>query len=168
MKQSSAGSSSQCKSPRLDIHPKNVVVFPADVIVWKGFLYVFYLFHNSAFRSTSYVINSDLYLLKQKSKPELDSKFTFSPANSSSPLGRMWPNHTAPTGRCSRSFPPRSNQRRVRGDRQEAWNPLTNETPAQRDVAPDGPYNQERSLRTGVCAEAAAATHVLFPGGVHC
>ena len=43
--------------------------------------------------------------------------------------GRMWPNHTAPTGRCSRNVPSPSNQRNMRGGLQEATDLSTNEVP---------------------------------------
>lgn len=59
---------------------------------------------------------------------------------------QMWPNHRAPTGRCSRnvSFP--SNQQRLRGRFPEALGLLTNEVPVACDVGPDGSFKQEQSV----------------------
>lgn len=70
--------------------------------------------------------------------------------------GRMWPNHTAPTGRCSRNVRPPSNQKKMRGGVQEASVPPSNEAPTQRDVAPERPYKQERFTLPASVAAAAA------------
>lgn len=51
---------------------------------------------------------------------------------------QMWPNHTAPTGRCSRNVPFSANQQRDRGGDPEAPVILTNQEPGACDVVLGG------------------------------
>lgn len=66
----------------------------------------------------------------------------------------MWPNHAAPTGRCSRNGPAPANQKRVRGGDPEAPLLLTNGEPAVCDV--DRAVSRAATAGfTGVCAVGA-------------
>lgn len=66
----------------------------------------------------------------------------------------MWPNHAAPTGRCSRNVQAPANQKRVRGADPEALVPLTNGGSAVCDVG-RAVSRAGTAGFTGVCAVGA-------------